>query len=465
MLKERVRPVKQVKLRTHNASGSVLEGIFARGDRRLADALELAWQNGARFDSWDEHLDLDRWRAAFDALGIDTAPYLRTLPVTAPLPWSHIDVGLEDGFLLGEYRRALQDRLSPPCGKVAGAFIHHTNLEDANADQRKLVCYDCGVACDMTQMRRERLVYLESLGATKRPPRAEPDEPEDETAVPVAHADRKRKHGPKVGDPTAGHRYRICFHKKGPAALLGHLDLVRELPRIFRRVDVRPVYTGGYNPRPAMTFTPALSLGVSALGEHVDVRLEPQFDPGELEKLIMAMNANSPTGLDFRAGVRLPREAPSLSKQVVAARYVLLFSRAVVHGHAGERAPAIWLAERCAALMAAPELVLWRKVKGIGKKLDVRPRIAALTVIDAEAVAREAMIAGDLLAIAAEVSLTARGSVKTSELARLLFESDEPPPHHAVRLRLLAADPSESLLSLSPGTAGGDQDAPLQDAS
>jgi enoyl-CoA hydratase/carnithine racemase len=73
--------------------------------------------------------------------------------VTARLPWDHLDVGLEDGFLLREYRKAMSDRLSPPCGKVAGTFIHHTNLDDALADSRKLVCYDCGVGCDLTAMR------------------------------------------------------------------------------------------------------------------------------------------------------------------------------------------------------------------------------------------------------------------------------------------------------------------------
>ena len=58
-----------------------------------------------------------------------------TRPVTARLPWDHIDVGLEDGFLLGEYRKALKGRASPPCGKVAGMLIHHTNLADAEPDR------------------------------------------------------------------------------------------------------------------------------------------------------------------------------------------------------------------------------------------------------------------------------------------------------------------------------------------
>src|SRR5262249_46235357 len=132
--------------------------------------LERAWRNGARFDSWDERLNLKVWEEAFTHFGVVREKYLGTLPVTARLPWDHIDVGLEDGFLAMEYRKALASRLSPPCGKVAGTFVHHTNIEDAAADNRRLVCYDCGVACDMTQMRAERITFLDRLGAHKRLP-------------------------------------------------------------------------------------------------------------------------------------------------------------------------------------------------------------------------------------------------------------------------------------------------------
>src|SRR5688500_9883995 len=91
--------------------------------------------------------------------------YLGTIPVSARLPWDHLDIGLEDGFLAREYRKALHDRLSPPCGKVAGTFIHHTNVTDAAADARRLVCYDCGVACDLSRMREQRIEFLGKLGA------------------------------------------------------------------------------------------------------------------------------------------------------------------------------------------------------------------------------------------------------------------------------------------------------------
>jgi radical SAM family uncharacterized protein len=141
-----------VELKVHDSETSWLEAVFARGDRTLADVLERAYRAGARFDSWEDQKKMPIWEDAFRAEGIDPATYLGTIPATARLPWDHIDVGLEEGFLLREYRKAMKNRLSLPCGKVAGAFVHATNLRDAQAEDKKLVCYDCGVACDLSAM-------------------------------------------------------------------------------------------------------------------------------------------------------------------------------------------------------------------------------------------------------------------------------------------------------------------------
>src|SRR5439155_16115703 len=105
ILRDAARGNRGVKLRMHDSGASVLEGIFARGDRPLADVLERAYRSGARFDSWDEQLRLDLWDEAFTHFGVDRAKYLGTIPLDARLPWSHVDVGLEDGFLAREYRK------------------------------------------------------------------------------------------------------------------------------------------------------------------------------------------------------------------------------------------------------------------------------------------------------------------------------------------------------------------------
>ena len=62
------------------------------------------------FDGWDECFDESRWQVALAAHGVDVPAYLGTRPITARLPWDHIDVGLEDGFLLAEYRKAVKGK-------------------------------------------------------------------------------------------------------------------------------------------------------------------------------------------------------------------------------------------------------------------------------------------------------------------------------------------------------------------
>src|SRR5690606_4405063 len=201
----------KVNLRTHASKGSWLEGIIARGDEKVANALEAAYRAGARFDGWDEHLELEVWKRALDEAGVDAERALDQLPLTARLPWDHIDVGLEEGFLAREYRKAVKNRLSPPCGKAKGMFVHDTNVEDAEADARKLVCYDCGIACDMTSMRGDRVKSLRVLGAEKPRPKlelAESAAPLDRAGVidrrPMLHADQ----GPPL-------RIRLGFRKLG----------------------------------------------------------------------------------------------------------------------------------------------------------------------------------------------------------------------------------------------------------
>jgi radical SAM-linked protein len=434
ILRDVARPHRAVKLRTHEAHASVLEGIFARGDRRLADVLERAFRRGARFDSWDDQLKLAVWEEAFSHYGIDRSRYLGTLPITARLPWDHIDVGLEEGFLAKEYRKALQSRLSPPCGKVAGMFVHHTNLEDARADERRLVCYDCGVACDMTLMREERFAFLDKLGAHKRSlPVIPPGVDEEEAPVRAARVPQGRK----------GIRYRFHFEKTGPTALLGHLDVVRELPRVLRRVGAPMVYTNGFHPKPDMSFAPALSLGVISLGEYVDVRLDQELDPAALADLVQAMTAASPMGLVFRGAARLGPEDPPLSKVIAGARYLLVLARSAV----GEAPAEAWLADRCGAAMEASELPIRREIQGLAKKVDVRAYLTRAEVAGPEALAAlgRAGLAGDLVAIDVDVDIRGTGSVKSSEIAAVIAgEGGVAPPHRAIRIELFARDAAEA---------------------
>lgn len=399
-----------VELRLHESRGSTLEGILARGDRRLGDVIEYAYRHGARFDSWEERLAWDVWLEAFRVHGIEVGKYLGTLPVDGRLPWDHIDVGLEDGFLLREYRKALANRLSPPCGKAVGMFVHHTNLEEARADTRKLVCYDCGVACDLTAMREQRLVYLSRLGAEKKPePRSQP-----ERRLPQ---ERRPRVNFKQGEPR---RYRIAFSRVGRAAYQGHLDLVRLVPRVFRRAGIEMYYSQGFHPKPEMVFGPALALGIATLDEYVDVKLATDVDPDVLPTLLQP---GAPEGLVFHRAVRLGKDDLSLSKVIDATEYVaaLPWSALRERGFHSVRDVTDFVnAKRATAL------TVMRRTEGIGRKVDVSAYLDELQVgAGYEAIAR-AGYAGELLAVRFVTRLTTTGTCKPAEVMTALFDEQMP---------------------------------------
>ena len=352
----------RVELKMHENAQSHLEAIFSRGDREVAPILERAFQLGCRFDGWDDQLRMDLWDQAIAEVEaeapIDLQRYLGTIPVTAHLPWDHIDIALEDGFLAREYRKALKDRLSPPCGKPYKKLLHPSSVEEAVAGGAdKLVCYDCGVACDLTAMKAECLSYLRRMNAwtrpvaldgarlleSRRPRGARTDGPAGGVAVPPTTA---AEAGPSVesespegsasesgagagadgeattaGPPPGGKRprgarpqppartrqgepvrVRLRYTKLGRVSYLGHLDLVRHLPRIFRRAGLELFYSVGFHPKPELTYGPALGLGIPSLGELLDVKLNEEIAPDEL---VGRLQDRTIDGVSWLSAVRL----------------------------------------------------------------------------------------------------------------------------------------------------------------
>ncbi len=410
-----------VKLRMHPSDGSWLEGVLARGDRTLADVIEGAWRKGARFDSWEEHMHWAHWAEAFEDAGVDGARFLGTIPVPARLPWDHLSVGLEDGFLAREYKKALASRLSPPCGKPAGDFVHHTNLVAHEKDRRRLVCYDCGVACDMTTMRSKRATFLKALGAIEPPaPR-----PAREPGTKVQPLHRERPPLLAQGDKV---RVRFAYRKLGRASYRGHLDLVRVLPRVLRRVGLPLRYSEGFHPKPDMVFGPALSLGVSSLAEYVDMTLDgSRADFGEggvLSGVIARLNAVSESGLEFTDYRLLGGNDPGINKVIDEAEYAVGIPRSALAGLglADDAALAARITER-----RSGPLEVMRDVGGIGKKIDVGRWLVEAEVGAGAGHLAEAGYIGDLVPIRLLIRMTGEGSGKASETIDALVRQRDVP--------------------------------------
>ncbi len=109
---------KSIKYNWHEADVSVLEGIFARGDRKLAAVIERAYRKGCLFDSWSECFHNDIWMSCFEECGIDPDFYtIRAREEDEIFPWDFIDCGVTKEFLLREWKKAMSQTVSPNCRK------------------------------------------------------------------------------------------------------------------------------------------------------------------------------------------------------------------------------------------------------------------------------------------------------------------------------------------------------------
>ncbi|MDX1619860.1 MAG: TIGR03960 family B12-binding radical SAM protein [Nitriliruptorales bacterium] len=126
LIRERIAPHTGLRLRTNDPEEGVIEGLLARGDRRVASAVRRAWELGARMDGWHETETLTTWMEALDDTGIDLDWYsYRERDEHEAFPWDHLDSGLEKDWLWQDWSEALEEK----------------DLDDC----RWIPCYDCGV--------------------------------------------------------------------------------------------------------------------------------------------------------------------------------------------------------------------------------------------------------------------------------------------------------------------------------
>ncbi|MDN0064016.1 TIGR03960 family B12-binding radical SAM protein [Collinsella ihumii] len=111
---------RAVRVHYHDADTSLLEAVLSRGGRDIAPVILGAWRRGARFDAWTEQFDLSRWEEAAADAGIDlrevaTEPF----DLDARLPWEHVSPGVSRGYLLREYRKALEGTTTADCSRTS----------------------------------------------------------------------------------------------------------------------------------------------------------------------------------------------------------------------------------------------------------------------------------------------------------------------------------------------------------
>jgi radical SAM family uncharacterized protein/radical SAM-linked protein len=257
-VKDRLRH-PQMQAKWNSAAQSWLEGVFARGDRRLAPVLLAAHRRGCRLDAWSEHLRLQPWREAFQEAGVDADFYLREREADEVLPWDHLDSGVSREFLAAERDRAYQELETPDC--------------------RQAGCQDCGV-CDQDK------VALRLHDAPVISP------------APERHRE--------AGAPQPVW-YRLSFSKVDEARWLSHLELISTFYRSLRRSHLPLSFSDGFHPLPRVAFHGALPVGMESLAETLDVVLA---QPLGASQLLETLNGVLPRGLKILHVQLLPRRLP-----------------------------------------------------------------------------------------------------------------------------------------------------------
>ncbi len=136
---------KRIHYKWHEPNGTELEGVLARGDRRVADVIEAAYRRGAIFDSWTDFFRYDIWKEAYEEAGVDPDFYtVRERSDDEIFPWDFIDIGVSRSFLLKEWKKATGEGSVTPncrqqcsaCGLLSAKTGVCTEKKDARAGKR-----------------------------------------------------------------------------------------------------------------------------------------------------------------------------------------------------------------------------------------------------------------------------------------------------------------------------------------
>ncbi len=260
---------KNIKCKLHDHHLSLLEGVFARGDRRLGKLLLEAHKLGAGFESWSEHFKPDLWEQAFSLSGINPDTYLKARRIEDPLPWDHINCGVSKQFLALERERAFTARPTSDC--------------------RSTACQGCGV-CDTLNANLE--IASTAKAAVKAPAI---------NTIPLVSGD----------DPA--YRYRINYTKTGQARFLSHLELSRVFSRAMRRACLPLRFSCGFHPMPKITFHSALPVGIESEAEWCDIQLVQNLSS---ESILERCTRLFPEGINILSITSIPLKNKTITDKI-----------------------------------------------------------------------------------------------------------------------------------------------------
>lgn len=341
----------------HDAVLSSLEGVLARGDRRLSPVIYQAWHNGAKFDGWSDLFNYDAWQRAFSQCNIEPTRYNeRTRDFNEPLPWAITSPGVDAQFLVGEWRKAMQ--------------------ADTTADCRRGRCNDCGIC--------PRL----GVGVTDYAGQA----------VTLTVSETKT-----VANEPAAERplffYRAEITKGEAIAFISHLEYAALFAKAFLRARLPIAYSEGFHPHMKISFASALSCGVVGAAEYIDFVLTENLSAAEI---LPRLNDALPPAAQVVRLRSIERTFVSLTAACRMAEYKI---------DVPCTADAAEVYKALETFAAAERVVFTRVTDKKTRTKDIKKYL--LTPPDA-------ILSAGMLTLTLKISVTDAGSVKPAEVLEIL---------------------------------------------
>ncbi len=260
-----------VRIKWNQPELSWLEGIFSRGDSSLSEVIVSAWKLGARFDSWGDRFKKEVWDRAFEENDIDPDSYLRRRGLDEPLPWDHIDSGIDKAFLLRELEKSNKAVLTERCRDK---------------------CNNCGVC---SKDLRPLLWKGESLND-----------------ITIGNRSKHSKYVEIIK------KYRIIYTKIDIARFLSQLEMSRAIIRALRRANISLDYSKGFHPMPKISFSQALPVGIESVHEVMDIQVKGELDPSDAKRRI---NKELPRGIRILSMYEVPFKSKIIPRE---SHYVII---------------------------------------------------------------------------------------------------------------------------------------------
>jgi radical SAM family uncharacterized protein/radical SAM-linked protein len=435
-----------VEFKWHDPRLSWLEGVFARGDRRLADVIETAQRRGARFDGWSDQCRLDVWQEALAAHGFAGDAHLRRRRLDEVLPWDHLDAGVSRTFLARDLARAVEGVLTPDCSverctycgacdfkQVRNVDYHpdgargsdHRGAQISRWAEMAVPADDADDPLPAWETRAWRTIRtrVAERRAARQPVAPRPDAVREaplpaslaaQDVAPATSGDGNAEEWlgavpssltPDLAAPAPVQRLRVRYRKVGPARFIGTRELGTVVQRAARRAGLPIAWSRGHHPMPRISFGPALPVGFSSDDEHLDLELTSALDPADVQR---RLGAELPEGLEPISVHEIARAEASIDASIAAYSFEVDF--APLDTPPSPEA----LAEAVRRFADAPELLV-RKVGKHGERVvDARRSVERVEVagpdrlrvdiaVGPDGTLRPPLVVGELLALDPDV--------------------------------------------------------------